>query len=44
MWKETTPALLQRMLGPAAQLREGQWEAIDLADNDRRRVAQVFEG
>lgn len=33
MQKETTLALLQQMLGPGAQFRDGQWEAIDLAAN-----------
>src|SRR6476661_184856 len=29
------------MLGPKAEFREGQWEAIDLAANQRRRVLVV---
>ena len=41
MQKETTLALLQRMLGPAAQFRQGQWEAIDLAANQRQRLLVV---
>jgi ATP-dependent DNA helicase RecQ len=41
MQKETTLALLQQMLGPAAQFREGQWEAIDLAANQRQRLLVV---
>ena len=41
MQKETTLGLLQRMLGPAAQFRDGQWEAIDLAANQRRRLLVV---
>ena len=41
MQKETTLALLQQMLGPAAQFRDGQWEAIDLAANQRQRLLVV---
>src|ERR1035437_8583671 len=41
MQKETTLALLRQMLGPAAQFRDGQWEAIDLAANQRRRLLVV---
>lgn len=41
MQQETTLALLRRMLGPAAQFREGQWEAIDLAANQRQRLLVV---
>jgi ATP-dependent DNA helicase RecQ len=33
--------LLQRMLAPGATFREGQWEAIDLIANQRRRVLLV---
>src|SRR5882757_1198570 len=33
--------LLRQMLGPRAEFREGQWEAIDLAANQRRRVLVV---
>ncbi len=33
--------LLEQMLGPAAQFRAGQWEAIDLAANQRRRLLVV---
>jgi ATP-dependent DNA helicase RecQ len=33
--------LLQRMLGPQAEFREGQWEAIDLVANRRQRVLVV---
>src|SRR5512136_2878966 len=41
MQKETTLVLLRRMLGPAAQFRDGQWEAIDLAANRRERLLVV---
>ncbi len=41
MQKETTLALLRQMLGPAAEFRDGQWEAIDLAANRRRRLLVV---
>ena len=41
MQQEATLGLLQRMLGPAAQFRDGQWEAIDLAANQRRRLLVV---
>jgi ATP-dependent DNA helicase RecQ len=41
MQRETTLALLQQMLGPDARFREGQWEAIDLAANQRRRLLVV---
>ena len=41
MGKETTLALLRQMLGPAAQFRDGQWEAIDLAANQRQRLLVV---
>src|SRR5512136_1231429 len=41
MQKETTLVLLRRMLGPAAQFRDGQWEAIDLAANRRQRLLVV---
>ena len=41
MQKETTLALLQQMLGPEAQFRDGQWEAIDLAANQRQRLLVV---
>src|SRR5437870_3784990 len=34
-------ALLQQMLGPAAEFRDGQWEAIDLAANRRQRLLVV---
>ena len=33
--------LLRQMLGPTAQFRDGQWEAIDLIANQRRRVLVV---
>src|SRR6266705_2026574 len=34
-------ALLQQMLGPETEFRDGQWEAIDLAANQRKRVLVV---
>jgi len=33
MQKENARAFLRKMLGPAAEFRDGQWEAIDLAAN-----------
>src|SRR5258708_8595257 len=41
MEKEGARALLQKMLGPEAEFRAGQWEATDLAANQRRRVLVV---
>ena len=41
MQKETTLALLRQMLGPGAEFRDGQWEAIDLAANQRQRLLVV---
>src|SRR5678815_692948 len=41
MQKENACALLRQMLGPTAEFREGQWEAIDLAANRRERVLVV---
>ena len=41
MQKENTLALLREMLGPGAEFRDGQWEAIDLAANQRRRLLVV---
>ena len=41
MQKENALALLRQMLGPAAEFREGQWEAINLAANRRQRVLVV---
>src|ERR1017187_6169484 len=41
MQKETTLVLLRQMLGPGAEFRGGQWEAIDLAANQRRRLLVV---
>ena len=41
MQKEHARALLQQMFGPAAEFRDGQWEAIDLAANHRKRVLVV---
>lgn len=34
-------ALLRRMLGQSAEFRSGQWEAIDLVANQRRRLLVV---
>jgi len=33
--------LLRQMLGPAADFRDGQWEAIELAAHHRQRVLVV---
>src|SRR5215472_13565063 len=41
MQMESASALLKQMLGPAAQFRDGQWEAIDLAANQRKRALVV---
>src|SRR2546423_12086826 len=41
MQKEKARALLQQMLGPNAEFRDGQWEAIDLAANQRQRLLVV---
>src|SRR5258708_964631 len=41
MEKEGARALLQKMLGPEAEFRAGQWEATDLAANQHRRVLVV---
>jgi ATP-dependent DNA helicase RecQ len=41
MQRETTLALLREMLGPVAEFRDGQWEAIDLAANQRQRLLVV---
>src|SRR5512140_799792 len=41
MQKETALGLLEQMLGPAAQFRDGQWEAIDLTANQRQRLLLV---
>src|SRR6266478_4000480 len=38
---ESGLVLLRQMLGPKAEFREGQWEAIDLIANERRRVLVV---
>ena len=34
-------SLLRQMLGPAAQFRDGQWEAIDAVANQRQRLLVV---
>jgi ATP-dependent DNA helicase RecQ len=41
MHEEKARALLQQMLGPGTQFRDGQWEAIDLAANQRERLLVV---
>jgi ATP-dependent DNA helicase RecQ len=41
MQKERGRELLRRMLGNGAEFREGQWEAIDLAANQRKRALVV---
>src|SRR6266853_3532582 len=41
MQKEKARAILQQMLGPGADFRDGQWEAIDLAANQRQRLLVV---
>src|SRR2546423_12504450 len=41
MQMETGRMLLRQMLGPAADFREGQWEAIELAAHQRQRVLVV---
>jgi len=39
--RQSSRILLRQMLGPGAEFREGQWEAIDLIANERRRVLVV---
>src|SRR5947209_7485447 len=41
MQKANAQELLRRMLGDRADFREGQWEAIDLAANQCKRVLVV---
>src|SRR5215469_10614048 len=41
MQKDGGRELLRRMLGHGAEFRDGQWEAIDLAANHRKRVLVV---
>jgi len=41
MQQENVRVLLRKMLGPAAEFRDGQWEAIDAAANRRQRVLIV---
>src|SRR2546423_3702512 len=41
MEKERARDLLRQMLHPGADFRDGQWEAIDLAANHRKRVLVV---
>src|SRR5947209_2128591 len=41
MQKEIARVLLRQMLGPATDFRDGQWDAIDLAANQRQRLLVV---
>jgi ATP-dependent DNA helicase RecQ len=41
MQAQEARALLQQMLGPGTEFRDGQWEAIDLAANQRQRLLVV---
>src|SRR6266581_743725 len=41
MQKERARALLKQMLGPEAEFRDGQWEAIDRVANRRERLLVV---
>ncbi|HEY5914725.1 MAG TPA: RecQ family ATP-dependent DNA helicase [Verrucomicrobiae bacterium] len=41
MEKTQAHVLLKQMLGPGAEFRDGQWEAIDLAANRRQRLLVV---
>jgi ATP-dependent DNA helicase RecQ len=41
MQREHALELLRTMFGPGADFREGQWEAIDLAANQRKRLLLV---
>ncbi len=41
MQRENARAFLQQMLGPGTEFRDGQWEAIDLAANQRQRLLVV---
>ena len=41
MEREQARALLKEMLGPGVEFRQGQWEAIDLAANQRKRILVV---
>ena len=41
MQKAAAQALLRQMLGPAAEFRDGQWEAIDVVANRRGRLLVV---
>ncbi len=41
MDRATALVLLKKMLGPGAEFREGQWEAIDQIANHRRRLLVV---
>src|SRR5436309_2227649 len=41
MQKEKARTLLKQMLGPEAEFRDGQWEAIDRVANGRQRLLVV---
>jgi superfamily II DNA or RNA helicase len=41
MNRSEAESLLRQMLGPAAQFRDGQWEAIDAVANRRERLLVV---
>src|SRR2546423_15359117 len=41
MQREKARALLQQMLGPGGEFRQGQWEAIALVANRRQRLLVV---
>ena len=41
MEMEKARTLLREMLGPTADFRDGQWEAINLVANERQRVLVV---
>src|SRR5215831_20668972 len=41
MEREGARALLRTMLGPNAEFRDGQWDAIDLVANRRQRALVV---
>src|SRR5258708_6048589 len=41
MQKERARELLKQMLGPGAEFRDGQWEAIDRVANGRQRLLVV---
>lgn len=41
MTRDATLQLLRQMLGPTAQFRHGQWEAVDRIANERQRLLVV---